>query len=250
MSHQPIRIKMIAVSDVHAPRYFPLMSSSINSLLGFKPDLVLLGGDIVEKGNVGSFDIVRRFLRNKYGDVDIVSIFGNEEYFDRIGDFKTRYKDVIWLDDSYVELVKNGLKICIYGSRGSLEKLTSWQSRNMPQLKEIYRRRLVNIKNELKSLKNRCDITILLMHYSPTYQTLKGEPLNIYPYLGHRGFEKVIAEAKPDLVLHGHAHGSLKHEAYISGVPVFNIALPAVKSVTRITMTYSGKERISIIREI
>jgi hypothetical protein len=49
-------IEIMAVSDVHSPRYLPLLISSLKSLLNYKPDIVLFGGDMIDKGDVGSLN--------------------------------------------------------------------------------------------------------------------------------------------------------------------------------------------------
>ncbi|NAZ14259.1 MAG: hypothetical protein GU359_09005 [Desulfurococcales archaeon] len=225
-------IRFIAFSDVHMPRYFPLIVASINSLLSFRPDIILLAGDIVEQGDIEGYENIRFFLRKKYGDeTPIISIYGNEEHVDKQDLFKTRYKDVIWLDDSFWQSMINGSRVCIYGSRGSLEKLTTWQQKNMPYLKEIYEKRIYIARENLMKLRSSCDLLIFLLHYTPTFITARGEPENILKYMGHRGYEKVITETRPDLVIHGHSHGSKELYTKLGFSHIINVAVPASQSV-------------------
>jgi Icc-related predicted phosphoesterase len=70
-----------------------------------------------------------------------------------------------------------------------------------------------------------CDLRIVLLHYTPTDQTLAGEPEGIWAFLGTDRMAAPIREHEPDLVLHGHAHvGSL--EGSIGTVPVYNVSVP------------------------
>ncbi|MGC9148347.1 MAG: metallophosphoesterase family protein [Sulfolobales archaeon] len=242
-------LKFLAFGDSHVPRYFSLVVSSVNSLVGFRPDIVLLAGDIVDRGDVSGFEFVRSFLRSKYGsEVPILSVFGNEEYMDRQSIFRERYRDIIWLDDSCWVGNLSCCKLCVYGSRGSLEKLTPWQSRNASFLKDLYEKRIYLARENLLKLRRECDIVILLMHYSPTYLTLEGEPENIYKFLGHRGYEKIIYETKPDLVIHAHSHNSKKWFAKINSSYVINVSVPAVKSVIAgLIRRFSGEISLEII---
>ena len=74
---------------------------------------------------------------------------------------------------------------------------------------------------------------IALLHYSPCRQTLEGEPLEIYPFLGATRFSGPIDSIRPDLALHGHAHrGTLKGETR-GGVPVYNVALPVLRRLDK-----------------
>ena len=47
---------------------------------------------------------------------------------------------------------------------------------------------------------------IALLHYSPIQQTVEGEPLEIYPFLGSSRLEEPIGRYPVSLVVHGHAH--------------------------------------------
>lgn len=230
----------MAVSDVHSPRFLPLLISAVKSMLSYKPDLILMGGDMIDKGDVGAMKPLKDFLSSRFPGVSLISVFGNEEYIEKIQILRSMYRDIVWLDDEAWEGTINDVKLCIYGTRGSLEKLTSWQKRNLPQLAEIFEKRVRDTMGALARLRRSCEILVLLMHYAPTTKTLKGEPESAYPYLCHRGYEKVIAMARPDLVIHGHAHSSTTHQSEVGGIPVFNVAIPAVKSVTRIKVEISG----------
>ncbi len=235
-----VAIEIMAVSDVHSPRFLPLLISSVKSMLSYKPDLILAGGDMIDKGDVGAMKPLRDFLSSRFPGTPMISVFGNEEYVERIQVLRSMYRDIVWLDDEAWEGSINGVKLCVYGTRGSLERLTSWQKRNLPQLAEIFEKRVRNTMDALTRLRRSCEVLVLLMHYAPTTKTLKGEPENTYPYLCHRGYEGVITATKPDLVVHGHAHASTIHQSEVGGVPVFNVAIPAVKSVTRIRVEITG----------
>ena len=54
------------------------------------------------------------------------------------------------------------------------------------------------------------DVRIVLLHYAPIPDTLDGERLELYPFLGNSMLGEAIDRSGADLVLHGHAHhGSL-----------------------------------------
>ena len=47
---------------------------------------------------------------------------------------------------------------------------------------------------------------VALLHYSPVQQTVEGEPLEIYPFLGSSRLEEPINTYQVSLVVHSHAH--------------------------------------------
>ena len=69
-----------------------------------------------------------------------------------------------------------------------------------------------------------CPIRVVLLHYAPTSDTLHGEPEGIWTYLGCDRLATPIAEYRPDIVLHGHAHAG-SFEGAIGDVPVYNVAV-------------------------
>src|SRR5690606_14805079 len=61
--------------------------------------------------------------------------------------------------------------------------------------------RLENMLNRLQTEKK-----VVVLHYAPIPETLKGEPPEIFPYLGSSRLADSIDMFGADIVLHGHAH--------------------------------------------
>jgi Icc-related predicted phosphoesterase len=74
---------------------------------------------------------------------------------------------------------------------------------------------------------------IALLHYSPCRQTLEGEPLEIFPFLGATRLASPLDQLRPALALHGHAHRGTLRGATRGGVPVYNVALPVLRRLER-----------------
>ncbi len=65
---------------------------------------------------------------------------------------------------------------------------------------------------------------VVVIHYAPVADTVKGEPAEIYPYLGSSRLTEVIDRHGADLVLHGHAHGGSCEGKTTAGCRVYNVA--------------------------
>jgi Icc-related predicted phosphoesterase len=74
-----------------------------------------------------------------------------------------------------------------------------------------------------------CDALVALTHYAPVPETLVGEPLEIYPFLGSYLLGQAIDSAPTALALHGHAHHGSERGRTPGGVPVRNVAHPVIK---------------------
>ena len=82
------------------------------------------------------------------------------------------------------------------------------------------------LKLEAALARLRTQQLVALLHYSPIQQTVEGEPLEIYPFLGSSRLEEPISRYPVSLVLHGHAHRGQLEGTTQSGVPVYNVSMP------------------------
>jgi Icc-related predicted phosphoesterase len=102
-----------------------------------------------------------------------------------------------------------------------------------PKMKAFARRSAAcayGLHSALDSLRDAdCDLRIALTHYSPAPDTVAGEPLEIYPFLGSHLLAQAIDESGADLAVHGHAHSGIEHGATNGGVRVRNVAQPLLR---------------------
>ncbi len=214
-------MRVAAVSDVHAPQYLELFVRALDVMPD--PDLLLLAGDMVLKGDHSQLGKVVEAIRAKY-DGPIFAVFGNEEYDQYVQEF-LEYEEIRWLQDESVVVNIGGLDIGIVGSRGSLDRPTFWQRTHVPGINTVYRERIHKIDRLLGALRSK--IKIVITHYSPTYATLVGEREKSWSEMGSKKLERVIKQRQPDLWVHGHIHNGKKLEVQIGRTLVANVSLPA-----------------------
>jgi len=221
-------LKIAALGDVHSPKYLPLLIRCLKEIDWETVNVTILAGDIINKGKVEFcgpvVNNIRRFFRGL-----ILGVMGNEEY-DSVKDKLRKTCSVVWLDDSSYEL--NG--VVFIGSRGALDRPTTWQLRNVPNIGEIYASRLSRLQKllSLNSNKKR----VLIVHYAPYCETLEGERRSIWPSLSSTKLTEIIREEKPDIVIHAHAHNSIKSFTKIGVSRIYNVSLPATNRITVIEL--------------
>jgi len=219
-----------ATGDVHSPRHFDLFLRAIDDLeaLGMQPHLFLITGDMVHRGEIEEYDKIYNALFGKI-TCPIVACFGNNEYREHREALKQRVRGIRFLDDQSISIgvqlpgAMREFAVGIVGTTGSLETPTPWQRANIPNIERVYQERVSMVERHLTHM--RTNFRIVLMHYAPTYKTLEGENPRFYTSMGWNVYENVLIRQKPDLVLHGHSHRSLK-QAWVDSVPVFNACLP------------------------
>ncbi|MGY5877144.1 MAG: metallophosphoesterase [Candidatus Thorarchaeota archaeon] len=229
-------MRILAIADVHCPRYLPAFVESLEE--HSPPDLFLMAGDMINRGEIHEFPKILDSIESSLGtDFPIVACFGNEEYTEiRGGLVDLVGSRLTFLDEVSTTLNLDGVSIGIVGTQGSLDKPTSWQRRNIPNIKRLFERRASRAAELLQDLDGTVDKRILLMHYSPCLETCEGEGNRSFSWLGSRKFYTVVATEKPDLVIHGHVHNSIVHEANIGPTLIRNVSIPAVGRVTELDL--------------
>ncbi|MGC2744532.1 MAG: metallophosphoesterase, partial [Candidatus Angelobacter sp.] len=66
---------------------------------------------------------------------------------------------------------------------------------------------------------------VIVTHYAPICETVEGERLEIFPFLGSSRLSEVIDRHQAVVAFHGHAHHGKPDGKTIGGVPVHNVAL-------------------------
>jgi Icc-related predicted phosphoesterase len=77
----------------------------------------------------------------------------------------------------------------------------------------------------------RTERRVALMHYSPVRDTVEGEPVEIFAYLGCGRLEEPLLRYPVDVVFHGHAHHGRPEGRTRAGTPVYNVALPLLRTL-------------------
>jgi Icc-related predicted phosphoesterase len=224
------RLRIAATSDIHWPQYQGLFIKSLRQLQS-KLDLFLLAGDLVNRGNIRSFQPILNKLDEVKLDCPIIACFGNDDY-DSIQDtLRAQGEGIItFLDDELITLTIRGKKVSIVGSRGVLDRPTFWQSRNITGIQEVYKERVNTLDSLLEEAKRISSFSILLTHYTSTYATLKGELQRDYAQMGSQRVEELLKRHAPNIAIHGHAHRGLR-KIQLNKVRVYNVALPLNRQI-------------------
>ncbi|MGD0056759.1 MAG: metallophosphoesterase family protein [Methanomassiliicoccales archaeon] len=225
-----------ALGDVHGEKFLNILKTQrkMEHL-----DLLLLAGDLTDSNDIEEFDLVVAELK-RLTDAQMIGVFRNEEYDGSHPEYEKR-ADISFLDDEAMTVEKDGMKIKIVGTTGSLDRPTWWQRTNLPDIWRRYQLRIERVSRLLD--RGDSDVLILLSHYAIKYETLVGEKEERYPEMGSRRFEPIILERSPDIVFHAHAHvgtriASITREQRsledfgreTKKIPIYNVSQPLSRS--------------------
>ena len=215
-------MRIAAVGDIHSPRFFPIFEKSLREIE--KPDILLLAGDIVNRGNANEYPIVVNSIDSIHGQVPIIACFGNEdsELYHKQHIIELIGERVRFLDDAAVTLSIKDSTLGVVGV-----SIVTDRVKDIETMQAIFEERARRISESLRTLTLVSDHTIVLSHYSPLV-----ESETKFSWW----FEKAVNDVRPSLIIHGHIHNSTKNRMMVDSTPVYNVALPAVGSITEIVL--------------
>ncbi|MCE4614299.1 MAG: metallophosphoesterase [Desulfurococcales archaeon] len=227
-----------AVSDVHSPLYLEAYKRSLKLTGLSNVDIVVFAGDMVERNMINAFAPLEEATREAFPNAQIVAVFGNDEFMEHEDEYRRLYPRVVWLDNELYNVDIRGYKLGIIGSRGAIDRPTWWQAKHIPNIRELYARRVEKIKSLLEESTGKNDITILVTHYGLASCTLIGEPPKGWPGIYSKKVEGLVRKYKPNAAIHGHAHKG-KGFCRLDSIPIYNVAFPVNRRVVKIGYTIS-----------
>lgn len=228
-------IRVAAVGDVHLGPGSAGMLRPAFETLGECADLLLLAGDLTRHGTPEEARVVAREVAGL--PVPVVAVLGNHDYQSDQQDLVTRElvsEGVSVLEGEGVVLDIAGTKVGVAGTKGFCGGFAGRSASEFgePEMKAFirYTRSCADsLAGALRKLgADGCAVRIALTHFSPVPDTLAGEPLEIYPFLGSYLLAEAVDEAGADLAVHGHAHSGTEHGMTAGGVRVRNVAMPVI----------------------
>jgi uncharacterized protein len=193
-------------------------------------DLLLLAGDLTSLGEPSEAAALARICGEL--DTPVIAVLGNHDWHaDRhdelVGELAAG--DVQVLDGAAAKVNLGECEVGIVGTKGFVGGFSGHSHLDdfgEPALRALYREASRDVERLDSGLREvaLCPLRIVLLHYSPTRETLVGEPDGIWAFLGNDRLAAPILQHEPDLVLHGHAHAGSFMGA-IGEVPVRNVSM-------------------------
>jgi len=219
-------IRVAALGDLHCTKSSQGAFQQLFAKLAEGADVVLIAGDLTDYGLPEEARVLAKELSGIR--VPVVAVLGNHDIESgKADDVRKILGDagMIILDGEVYET--HGIGIAgTKGFGGGFGKraLGPWGETIIKQFVREAVDEALKFEAALARLRTRH--LVGLLHYSPVQQTVEGEPLEIFPFLGSSRLEEPIDRFPVSLVVHGHAHRGQLQGATKTGVPVYNVSLP------------------------
>ncbi|MGA4845884.1 metallophosphoesterase family protein [Streptomyces sp. G5(2025)] len=241
-------IRIAAVGDIHMGLDSKGLLRPAFETLPNCADLLLLAGDLTRHGTVEEARVVAEEVSGL--PVPVVAVLGNHDHHDERPEEVTdvlRDAGVRVLEGEGTVVEVDGARVGVAGTKGFGGGFVgrSGSEFGEPLMKEFirYTRRCAEgLRTSLDELAAQgCDTRVALTHFAPVADTLAGEPLEIYPFLGSYLLAEAVDEAGADLAVHGHAHAGTEHGMTSGGVPVRNVAQPVIRKAFNVYHLTGGR---------
>jgi Icc-related predicted phosphoesterase len=227
-------IRVAAVGDLHVGEDSVDLWRARFARLADDADVLLLAGDLTQAGLPSEAGVLASILAPLA--LPRIAVLGNHDYHAGAPDTVRRLLEaagVVVLEGEATVLQVDGVRLGVAGTKGFGGGFVGACGSDFgePEMKAFIRHTKLLAERLERALADlaAADHRIALLHYAPVPDTLQGERLEIYPFLGSYLLAEAIDRAGADLAIHGHAHGGSEHGVTAGGVRVRNVALPVIR---------------------
>jgi uncharacterized protein len=226
-------LKVAAVGDLHVKEDVQTSYRDLFSEMSREADILVLPGDLTNLGKPREAEILAEDLRAC--SIPVVGVLGNHDYesgaVEDVAEI-LRQAGVHLLDGQTTEIEEVGF----VGVKGFVGGFGSRMlgSFGEPAIKSMVAESVseaMRLENAMRQV--RAKRTLVILHYAPIVETIAGEPLEIFPFLGSSRLAETIDRFQVSAVVHGHAHRGSYEGRTPGGARVYNVAMHVSKPTGR-----------------
>ncbi len=226
------KMRVAAVGDLHVGETSQRAYRDLFERVADDADVLCLCGDLTNYGKTGEVERLLEDLR--LCRIPMVGVLGNHEHECGQPDHVVQ----MLCDAGVKMLTGQAYEIDGVGFTGGKGFVGGFGRYMLSSFGEDSIKRFVQeavedanlIENSIRML--RTERSVVLLHYAPVVETVIGEPPEIHAFLGSsRLAETIDRYDNVSLVVHGHAHRGGPEGRTHRGVPVYNVALPVLRTL-------------------
>jgi Icc-related predicted phosphoesterase len=227
--HGTVRIG--ALADLHYTKSPEPAVREVLAAASSECDVLVLCGDLTDHGLAEEARDLAREIQSIV-KVPVIGVLGNHDFESgQQGEVKRILCDagIRMLDGEATEVKGVGFA-GVKGFCGGFGRraLGPWGERIIKDFVREAVDEALKLESALARLRHKPRIAVL--HYSPIQETVEGEPVEIFTFLGSSRLEEPLSRYPVQAVFHGHAHRGRPEGKTALGVPVYNVSLPLLRA--------------------
>jgi Icc-related predicted phosphoesterase len=222
--------RLAAVADLHSRQDQHGRFRELVRMVNGEAEGLVLAGDLTDHGTVDEAKTLAEAL--SLLRVPCAAVLGNHDFEAGV------MKDIVRvLSDVKVQVLDGDHAIFdkrlgvagVKGFAGGFDR-AMLQAFGEPVVKAFVQE-AVNEALKLEAALAQLDLPkVVIVHYAPIAETCDGEDPAIYPYLGTGRLAAPCEAFGATAIFHGHAHHGRLEGRTPKGIPVFNVAMPVLKT--------------------
>jgi Icc-related predicted phosphoesterase len=218
-------LKVAAIGDLHVKEDGTASFRELFGEISRSADVLVIAGDLTDLGKPREAEILAEDLRAC--SIPVVAVLGNHDYecgcVEEVSHI-LRQGGVRLLDGQTTEIEGVGF-VGVKGFAGGFGR-RMLGSFGEPAIKAMVAEGVneaIRLENAMRQV--RSERALVILHYAPIPETIAGEPLEIFPFLGSSRLAETIDRFRVSAVVHGHAHRGAYEGRTPGGAPVYNVAM-------------------------
>ncbi len=217
-------MRVAAMGDLHVRDDGSSSFREVFGEISREADVLVLAGDLTDLGKPKEAELLAEDL--KACSIPVIGVLGNHDYECGCHEEVARIlrdAGMRLLDGQSTEIDGVGF-VGVKGFAGGFGRrmLGSFGEPAMKQFVAETMNEAMRLENAMRAVRTRRAVVVL--HYAPIAETIEGEPLEIFPFLGSSRLAETIDRFKVSAVVHGHAHRGRYEGRTPGGAPVYNVA--------------------------
>jgi Icc-related predicted phosphoesterase len=218
-----------AIGDLHVKEDRTSTFRDLLAEMSRAADLVVLCGDLTDVGRPREAELLAEDLRAC--SVPVIGVLGNHDcesgHAQQVAQILKGAG--VHLLDGQSHQIDGVAFVGVKGFMGGFGRrmLASFGEACVKALVAESMSEAMRLENAMRMVQS--DRAVVVLHYAPVVDTVEGEPLEIFPFLGCSRLAETIDRFKVNAVVHGHAHHGRYEGRTPAGAPVYNVSLPVKK---------------------
>jgi Icc-related predicted phosphoesterase len=220
-------LRVAATSDIHYSKGAHGLMEALFVEASKVADVLLICGDLTDYGYPEEAEILAEDL-HRHLKIPALAVLGNHDFEHGNPDDVRRIVEgagVKVLDGECVEIGGVGFAgVAGFGGGFGSRMLNAWGESMIKAFVQEAVDQAMRLEQALARLHT--PQRVALMHYAPIRETVEGENLEVYPFLGSSRLEGPLNRFSVFAAFHGHAHCGQPEGHTTTKVPVYNVAVP------------------------
>ncbi len=217
-------MRIAAMADIHAREKSRDQIKTLFKGVKDEADVLVLAGDLTDNGRKEEAETLAREL--KALKMQVVAVLGNHDHESDQAEIIIKILSdvgVCVLDATLYEIGGVGFA----GTKGfcggfGRNFILPFGERALKTFIQTSLDESVRLETVLAKMHTNKRLAVL--HYAPITDTIQGENLEIYPFLGSSRLANALDRQGVDVIVHGHAHNGSPEGRTPGGIPVYNVS--------------------------